>query len=76
MTRTATQMITEIFSAASEAVSPYKSVQKYCPHIASLWEIENFKKLTIVGFGKASCPMAKAIEDTLKNLLIMLKPRS
>jgi glycerate 2-kinase len=69
MTRTTIEIVSEIFSVSIKAVSPYESVKKYCADVASLWKTGNFKRLVVVGFGKASCLMARAIEQTLPDLV-------
>lgn len=58
----------EIFQSALQAVSPYGAVKRYCSHIESAFVSGRYTELQVVGFGKASCPMAKAIEDCMPDL--------
>lgn len=55
----------EIFFSALKAVSPYEAVKLRCSNILSTYKNGNFNRLIVIGFGKAVCPMAKAIEDNL-----------
>lgn len=59
----------EIFYASLKAVSPYEAVKLHTNKIRSVYQDGSFRKLVIIGFGKASCPMAKAIEDDLGDLI-------
>src|SRR4030067_1773587 len=59
------RLVTEIFYAAVKAVDPYEAVRSYKEKILSTYKNSNFKKLFVVGFGKAAYLMAKAIEDDL-----------
>jgi len=54
-------MESKILKKVIELADPYKAVLNYIDKI----EIEG--DLFVVGFGKAACPMAKAIEDTMLN---------
>ena len=51
----------EILKKAIELADPYKAVLNYLEKI----EVEG--DLFVVGFGKAACPMAKAVEDKMLN---------
>lgn len=59
----------EIFHASLKAVDPYDAVKGYSEKIRSLYIGSNFKRLLVVGFGKAVCPMAGAIEDSLGDIV-------
>jgi glycerate 2-kinase len=59
----------EIFYTSLEAVDPYKSVQSYTDKIHSIYQSGNFRKLIVIAFGKAACPMAAAVEDHMRDLL-------
>ncbi len=61
--------IHKIFYTALKAVDPYNSLKPYCDKIASIYTNEKFKRLIVTGFGKASCSMARAIEDSLSDLI-------
>lgn len=58
----------EIFNAALRYVDPYASVAHYLERIRDIFRKGQFRRLIVAGFGKASCPMAKAIEDGLSDL--------
>jgi glycerate 2-kinase len=57
--------LSEIFAAALEEVSPYNAVAVHCKDIASFSEKDAPKRLLVIGFGKAACQMAKAVEDNI-----------
>ncbi len=58
-----------MFYAALQAVDPYKSTSLYTDKIRSIFQNGQYRNLIVIGFGKASCPMAKAIEDQLFDLI-------
>jgi glycerate-2-kinase len=58
----------EIFSTALKAVDPNNAVSGEADTIRSLFEKGQYSRLLVVGFGKAACPMAKAVEDSIGNL--------
>jgi len=62
-------IIREIFDKALLAVGPYKAVASYTDTIRSSYKSGNFRKLVLIGFGKAASLMSKAIEDNLGDLL-------
>ena len=59
----------DIFSAALQAVDPYKAVEGQIPHILSTYKNEGLNKLLLVSFGKAAFLMTKAIADTVPDLI-------
>ncbi len=59
----------EIFYASLKAVDPYKSVKLHSERIRSLYQNGDFNRLMVIGFGKASYPMAKAMEDYMLDLI-------
>lgn len=59
----------EIFLSALRAVDPHDIVRFRLHEIRSLYETAGFRRLVVVGFGKASFPMAKAIDDGLPDLV-------
>lgn len=69
MEQDAIRSVSEIFTYALKAVSPYEAVMNRSKHIMSCYETGNFNGLIVIGFGKAACPMAKAIEDSLLDIL-------
>jgi len=62
-------IIKEIFNKSLLAVDPYKAVASYSDTIRSAYKNGNFRKLLLIGFGKAASLMSKAIEDNLGDLL-------
>jgi glycerate 2-kinase len=62
-------LVSEIFYAALKAVDPYKSVKLYTDRILSTYKACNCNRILVIGFGKAACQMAKALEDQLRNLI-------
>lgn len=54
----------EIFHAALRAADPYRSVAAYTDTVLSLYQ-QGLPRLLLMGFGKASPAMAKAIVDIL-----------
>ncbi len=62
-------IIREIFNRSLLAVDPYKAVATYSDTIRSAYKSGNFRKLVLVGFGKAASLMSKAIEDNFGDLL-------
>ena len=59
----------EIFNKSLLAVDPYKAVASFSDTIRSTYKSGNFRKLILIGFGKAASLMSKAIEDNLGDLL-------
>jgi hydroxypyruvate reductase/glycerate 2-kinase len=55
--------VTEIYHAALRAVDPYNAVRDQAAHIRSLYRNGNYRRLVIIGFGKAVYAMALAMED-------------
>jgi glycerate 2-kinase len=61
--------LSDMFYAALQAVDPYKSTNLYTDKIRSVFQSGQYKRLIVIGFGKASCPMAKSLEDQLFDLI-------
>ena len=61
--------VKDIFSAGLEAVDPYKSTRLFSDRIFSDFQDSRCKRLLVVGFGKASCPMARAIEELFSSYI-------
>lgn len=57
--------ITELFYAALHAVDPCAAVRRTSKTLRGRYENGPFRRFIVVGFGKASCPMAKALEEEL-----------
>jgi len=66
--------ILDIFSAAVNAVDPYKAVKtRFRNDVISVsqsesLEISDFENIYLVGFGKASVGMAQGVCDSVKNI--------
>jgi glycerate 2-kinase len=69
MKQTAIEAVYGIFAAALKAVSPCDAAAGYCRDIERLYRTGNFNRLIVTGFGKAVCPMAKAVEDCLTDII-------
>ena len=61
-----------IFKAAVEEVDPYQAVKRYLHRKSSrlyvgtkLYQLDDFKRVFVVGGGKAAASMAKAVEEVL-----------
>ena len=63
------RIIREIFNESLLSVDPYKAVAAHSDKIHSAYKSGNFRKLVLIGFGKAASLMSKAIEDNLGDLL-------
>ena len=61
--------ITGIFYAALRAVDPGEAVRRSSKTLRARYEKGPFTRLIVVGFGKASCPMAKALEEDLDEFI-------
>ncbi|MCX7965440.1 MAG: glycerate kinase [Syntrophorhabdaceae bacterium] len=59
----------EIYNTAILAVNPYNIVKTQGEHLLTFYHSKNLKKLFVVGFGKASFEMARAINDILKEFI-------
>jgi len=62
-------ILREIFNKALLAVDPYKAVASYSDTIRRAYKSGDFRRLVLIGFGKAASLMSKAIEDNLGDLL-------
>lgn len=63
------KMAEEIFTASLHAVDPYRRVKLSCPEVISRYEHLGCTSLQIIGFGKAACPMAKTLENSLERFI-------
>jgi glycerate 2-kinase len=64
------ERLADIFYAALQAVDPYKSISLYTNKIHFIFQSGQYKRLIVIGFGKASCLMAKSIEDQLFDSIV------
>ncbi len=62
--------VTEIFYASLRAVDPNEAVSRYADKIRSTYKNGDFNRLIVIGLGKASCRMAKALEDRMTDLIV------
>ena len=62
-------MAKEIYAAAVKAVDPYGSVMRHMESIRSTFREGQYERLFTVSFGKAACPMARALEDHLGEMI-------
>jgi len=62
-------IIREIFNKSLLAVDPYKAVASHSDTIRRAYKGGNFRRLVLIGFGKAASLMSQAIEDDLGDLL-------
>ncbi len=60
---------TQIYWAAIDAVNPYNSVKERTRDILSFYRERGMKNLFVVGFGKASFDMARAMDDALGKII-------
>jgi len=56
-------ILKRLFWAGIDAVNPYKAVKKALQEYQP--EIKGYKNIIVIGFGKAVCPMAQAVEEML-----------
>jgi glycerate 2-kinase len=63
------KMLLELYHAALNAVDPHASVKRYKDRILDSFRSAGCTRLICVAFGKAACPMAKAVEDVCGDLL-------
>ncbi|HMK60853.1 MAG TPA: glycerate kinase [Dissulfurispiraceae bacterium] len=61
-------MVADIFKAAVTSVDPYRLVAAHSKEINEAFARAKFRRMIVAGFGKASCPMACAMEDALFNV--------
>lgn len=70
MEKTSQKRLTiELFDAALKAVDPYNSVKRFTDRIISTHRAYSCDRILVVGFGKAACPMVKALEDSISDLI-------
>jgi len=65
-------ILTELYFAGLKAVDPYQAVRKFFPKRGETLflpsgkiSLSEFQRIWVIGFGKASAPMAKAVEEIL-----------
>lgn len=63
------QQLLELYRAALTAVDPYVSVARYRDAIIGSYRSGRCTRLISLAFGKAACPMAKAVEEICGDLV-------
>ncbi len=63
------KLVRDIFYSAVKSVDPYKTLKLYGDRILSIYELGRCDRILLTGFGKAVCPMTKAIEEELPGLI-------
>ncbi|HZV47650.1 MAG TPA: glycerate kinase [Thermodesulfovibrionales bacterium] len=65
------KIVSAIFYAAIQSVSPYEATKQSCNHIITedTLGMGNARIIKVIGFGKAACPMAKAVEEWLRDTI-------
>ena len=58
-------LLIDIFQSALRAVDPYRATARHVDEIISIYEKGLYKRLVIIGFGKAVSPMVRAINDEM-----------
>ncbi|MDA8240892.1 MAG: glycerate kinase [Nitrospiraceae bacterium] len=59
----------KIFRAALRAADPYESVKRQLDRVRSVFSRGGFGSVFVAGFGKASCPMALAVEEGISDIV-------
>lgn len=59
----------EIFKTALHTADPYDSVKRHADRILSNYKKWGCESLYVIGFGKAACHMAKAVEDCMSGMI-------
>jgi len=62
-------IVRRIFAVALDAADPAKAVEGQCERIRSVYRHGSFSRLLVIGFGKASVPMARAMEENLGDII-------
>ncbi|MBI5640528.1 MAG: glycerate kinase [Nitrospirae bacterium] len=63
------KVASDIFCSAIKKVDPYSLVLNFKDEIRAAYEHASAGKLITIGAGKASVPMGKAVEDTLRDII-------
>jgi len=62
-------LVADIFHSALRSVDPFELVKTQTAGIRTAFQKGGYQRLLIIGFGKAACPMAKAVEDGLMGFI-------
>lgn len=63
------RLVIEIFRAALGSVDSYDLVKQLVDELSGAFHKRECRRLVVAGFGKAACPMAKALEDYLSHII-------
>lgn len=63
------EILRDIFYAGLSAVDPYSATLGHLDGIERAFMQGRFRGLRVLGFGKAACPMARAVEERLGGLI-------
>jgi len=69
-TSTPEEILKDIFSSALKAVDPYAAVKGRISAVQDRIQETRPERIVVAGFGKAACPMAKAVEDSLQDCIV------
>jgi glycerate 2-kinase len=61
--------LNDIFRAALRAADPYESVKRNLDRVRAVFAEGGIRRVLVAGFGKASCPMARAVEDCISDIV-------
>jgi len=61
--------IMDIYSDALKAVDPYRLTLLFSENLRTLYRNSGACRMIVIGFGKASCLMARAVEEQLPNMI-------
>lgn len=62
-------IVGEIFAAAIKAVDPEEAVRRYVDRVRTICGGDRHSRLVVIGFGKASVPMARGMEERLGGII-------
>lgn len=62
-------LLSDVFYASLKAVDPYETVKHHSEAIYSAYRKYNCTKMFVISFGKAACPMAKAVEESCGDII-------
>ncbi|MBF0607243.1 MAG: glycerate kinase [Magnetococcales bacterium] len=67
--RDSVNLLMALYAAAVEAVSPYGTVVEHADYLRRMFDAGGFRRLYVAAIGKSAYGMARAIEDTLPDIL-------
>ena len=63
------EILKQLLHAAVDAANPYRCVMRKCSKILSTYVAGGFTRFLVIGFGKASPAMARAVEESLGDMI-------